>query len=542
MKTKGTILLLLIVMGLFSGCTQRRMLFAKVLDRAEQQNAEYDSITHLDSIKLAVKFFDIYGSANEQIRAHYLLGCAYRDMGEAPIALESYQDAVNCADTTKLDCDYIQLAKVHSQMANLFYQQMLPYNLLEELEFLYKYAILSNDTIKAINAIELKANAYELLNLPDSIIKIRLSAYKMYNDIGHTKEASLVLGPLLDLFIDAGQIEKAKEYQDIYELESEICKNGKIDKRRTLYNFTKGNYYLAIGKTDSAKIFFYKLLSPDLTANHHEAGYRGLYLLYKKIGQKDSLAKYADMCYQLNDASYASEATEKMQQMQALYNYTRSQKEANEMKAKADRNCLLLLVAIAVLLLVIAIASYFYQKRQKENEILHLQYENAKNNLEKAKRDQRKMEEENSSLLEEKNQEIHTYEQQMREIEAQLRIRRTKATNEELMATPIYKHMKDILTYHKDNMQKNDWKELRNMIDEKIPSFYSETHANKTGLPEKDYDLCILIRLYFTPSEIAALTNLGLSNISMKRIRLLKKIYSLNGTPEDFDKRIQSIY
>lgn len=102
--------------------------------------------------------------------------------------------------------------------------------------------------------------------------------------------------------------------------------------------------------------------------------------------------------------------------------------------------------------------------------------------------------------------------------------------------------MKDILTYHKDNMQKNDWKELRNMIDEKIPSFYSETHANKTGLPEKDYDLCILIRLYFTPSEIAALTNLGLSNISMKRIRLLKKIYSLNGTPEDFDKRIQSIY
>ena len=155
------------------------------------------------------------------------------------------------------------------------------------------------------------------------------------------------------------------EYQDIYELESEICKNGKIDKRRTLYNFTKGNYYLAIGKTDSAKIFFYKLISPDLTANHHEAGYRGLYLLYKKIGQKDSLAKYADMCYQLNDASYASEATEKMQQMQALYNYTRSQKEANEMKAKADRNWLLLLVAIAVLLLVIAIASYFYQKRRK---------------------------------------------------------------------------------------------------------------------------------------------------------------------------------
>ena len=110
------------------------------------------------------------------------------------------------------------------------------------------------------------------------------------------------------------------------------------------------------------------------------------------------------------------------------------------------------------------------------------------------------------------------------------------------MESHIYKHMKDILTYQKEKMYNNDWKELRNMINEKIPCFYSETHANKAGLQEKDYDLCILIRLYFTPSEIAALTDLSSSNISMKRIRLLKKIYGIDGSPEDFDKRIRSIF
>lgn len=90
MKKRNQILLLCVVVTLLTGCTQNSMQYAKVLDRAEQQNADYDSITNLDSIKLAVEHFDTYGSANERIRAHYLLGCAYRDMGEAPLALESY--------------------------------------------------------------------------------------------------------------------------------------------------------------------------------------------------------------------------------------------------------------------------------------------------------------------------------------------------------------------------------------------------------------------------------------------------------------------
>lgn len=49
-------------------------------------------------------------------------------------------------------------------MASLFYQQLLPYEQLAELEQQNKCALLSKDTIIAINAIERKASAYELLN------------------------------------------------------------------------------------------------------------------------------------------------------------------------------------------------------------------------------------------------------------------------------------------------------------------------------------------------------------------------------------------
>lgn len=526
--------------ALLTGCTRYNMQYAKVLDRAEQQNANYDSITNFDSIKLAIEHIDTYGSANERMRAHYLLGCAYRDMGEAPLALDSYQDAVNSADTTKPNCDFRQLAKVHSQMASLFYQQLLPYEQLAELEQQYKCALMSNDTIIAINAIERKAGVYELLNLPDSIISIRLCAYKMYKGNGLIKEAALTMGPAIDLLIDAGRIEEAKYYQDFYEKESGYWQNGNIDKRKALYYYTKGYYYLTIEKTDSAKFYFQRLLSPDLTTNHLEASYRGLYLLYKKTGQKDSMAKYADLCYQLNDADYSSAATEKMQQMQALYNYTRSQKEASQMKDKANRNRLLFLATLFLFFVGFVVWNYLDQKRKKKIENLQIQYKNAWDNLVRARKELERMEEEKSSLLEEKNNDIIMYEQQIREFEALLKMERKKVTNEELLATPIYQHFNYVLTHPMVKLYKKDWTELRRMIDEKIPHFYSEMNRHKGKLLQQDYDICILVRLFFTPSEICILTGNSPSNITMKRIRLLKRIFKVEGQAEEFDRRIQA--
>ena len=543
MKKTITILLFCVLGCLLTECSYDRTRYEHVLNQAERQNADYDSITNLDSIKLAVEFFDDYGSANEQIRAYYLLGCAYRDIGEAPQALDYYQKAVENADTTLNDCNYRQLAKVHAQMANLFYLQQLPYEQLAELELQQRCAYLANNHLSVINAIEHKAGVYELLNQMDSVIQIKQSVYQLYKQHGYEKEAALSVGPLIDKLVDEGRLDEAKQYIDIYEKETGFIQNGTIEKRRAIYYYIKGTYYLAMERIDSAKILFQKLLDSSLNSDSdlHEAGYRGLYLLYKKTGQKDSLAKYADLCYQLNDAGYASEATQNMQQMQALYNYSRSQKDAKEMKARADRNKLILMAVVTFLALIMAFGIYLYQKKRRETEKLQTQYENAKTNLEKARKEQKKMEEENSSLLEEKNNDIRIYEQMIREYESKLKIEKKKVTNKELMETPIYNRFKFVSTNYKESLKKKDWEDLRKMIDEKIPTFYSEIQANNINLQQRDYDLCILIRLYFTPADIGILTGLSPSNISMKRIRLLKRIFGTDGTPEDFDKRIQSI-
>ena len=99
--------------------SSRRTTMLAVLDEADSLNRSYIPITSDSLLKEASDYFDSHGTPNERLRAHYLLGCAYRDMSEAPHAIETWQDAITCADTTAADCDYKSLGKVYSQESKL---------------------------------------------------------------------------------------------------------------------------------------------------------------------------------------------------------------------------------------------------------------------------------------------------------------------------------------------------------------------------------------------------------------------------------------
>jgi tetratricopeptide (TPR) repeat protein len=319
MRTTLSIVILSGMVWLLSGCTGQQ--YRQVLDRADRQNAAFDSITNMDSLQLAATYFDRHGTANEQVRAHYLLGCAYRDAAEAPKALEAYHDAADRADTTRADCDYHLLMRLHAQMAELFYQQLLPYEMIGELNAQYRCARRAGDEKAAMNALERRANAYYLLEMPDSIISIRMKASEAYSRLGCTEEAAQALGPLIELLTDRGDTAGARKCIDRYESSSSFFDAGEPIPRKAVHYYYKGKYYLAVGQTDSAQILFRRLLQPGRTPSQQEAGFRGLYLLYKQTSQKDSMAKYADMSYQQTLSQLAATNTDNLRHMQSLYNY-----------------------------------------------------------------------------------------------------------------------------------------------------------------------------------------------------------------------------
>ncbi len=95
-------------------------------------------------------YYEHHGSTNDRMLAYYVLGCVYRDMHEAPTALEYYHKATEQADTTAKDCDYSTLFRVYNQMGVLFGKQYLPYQELAAYEKGSKYALQAGDTLDAI--------------------------------------------------------------------------------------------------------------------------------------------------------------------------------------------------------------------------------------------------------------------------------------------------------------------------------------------------------------------------------------------------------
>ena len=63
----------------------------------------------------------------------------------------------------------------------------------------------------------------------------------------------------------------------------------------------------------------------------------------------------------------------------------------------------------------------------------------------------------------------------------------------------------------------------------------------KNRLTEKEYHICLLIRLHISPSSISNLVGLSNSGVSLSRKRMLEKVCGKDGTPKDFDKFILSL-
>jgi len=546
MEKIRTNILLICMAGLVLGCSGGA--YRQALDRAECQNTAFDSITGIDSIQMATDYLDRYGTANEQVRAYYLLGCAYRDAAEAPKALEAYHDAAEHADTTRSDCDYGLLMRLHAQTAELFYQQLLPYEMMAELDAQYRYALRAGNDKAAVNAIERRANAYYLLDKPDSIIPIRMRASAMYESLGLTEEAAQALGPVIDLLTDRNDTAEARRCIARYESSTNAFSDGEPIPRKAIHYFSKGKYYLAIGKTDSAQILFRRLLLPERTDGQKEAGYHGLYLLYRQVGQKDSMAKYADLCYQQNIHHLATTNSDNLRNMQSLYNYSRSQQLAQQLTAKAHRQAMTLYVIAALTVVLILIIVVLWQYYRKKRHTLLSQYGQEQANLQKTLNELNKLREvvevkdsRIDELVEEKESDVRTHQEQIRQLEEKLKIRRSMDVDEQLMSSSVYRHFKDAALNPKVQISKRDWQDLQNLIDEVIPGFYARMNGQKQSLTLSDYQICMLVRLFFPPKEISNLTENSPSCISMKRARLLQKIFNIDGSPDAFDKLVRQI-
>ena len=137
-----------------------------------------------------VDYYDRHGNANERMRAHYLLGRVYHDMGEAPQALECYQQAAELADTTSADCDLYNLYAVYGQMANLYHKQYLPEYESQAFRQCEQIAWKDRDTLSALRAIELQISPSYLQGDTDKVLQLTHKVSNLYLQYGYKEHAA----------------------------------------------------------------------------------------------------------------------------------------------------------------------------------------------------------------------------------------------------------------------------------------------------------------------------------------------------------------
>ena len=491
-----------------------------------------------------VSFFDEHGTANDRLLAHYLLGLAYYDHGEAPMALECYQKAAECADTTAADCDYAQLARVYGQMAQVFYEQGLYHQQLCYDELSVKNAWKGKDTLLALRNKEQESQTYRNLNKPDSLLYICERVSLLYSKYGYPHYAARALFHTLRTLIHRKEFVKVRKYMQIYESESEYFDSlGNIQKGREIYYKIRGLYYLHTNKLDSAEYYFRKELRDGKDFENQHSGALGLAELYHIRHISDSSLIYYKYAYAMSDSLYARRTAKEIERIQSMYDYTRHQEIAHQEQKKANQRIVIIWICVGMIIVISLLTFIIIRELTRKRKMAEQKYLQSQSAIVQAQNDIAKLrnnEETNRELISNKEQIIREQEIVMKAL-LQRDTKSQSLADRQLKTTAIYEKFEQ-LSVIGQKPTNVEWEIIEKQIFKTYPGFKDFISKNEYQLNNKEYKTCLLIRIGFKPKTISHMLEVDPSYISNIRAEMLQKLFNLSGNSKSFDKMLKEIY
>ena len=507
-------------------------------------NKAYIDFTSDSTMLAVVDYYEHHGTANDKMLAYYILGCVYRDMHEAPMALEYYNKATEQADTAAQDCDYATLCRVYSQMDFLFAKQHLPHQELASLDKAVKYAYLAKDTLNAIRYYQNKQAIYASQNKLDSAIIINNQAAKLFKQIGALKEANIAFGCNFEYYLKKKMLKEAEEAFKAY-LSTNYHGNDNWKDAYAYILYERGSYYLALGKMDSAYSCLKQSFEQSKSFNNLAVSTKGLAQYYALTNQPDLATKYALLSSEYNDSDLIVTKLGQLQQIQAMYDYNRNKEIANQAQIKAEQRMDAIYTIAICAILMCSVSFSVYRKRlklrNKRIAMTQKMYIDSVQQLNVAQQELAKLHDLNENtiteLVKEKEDTIQKLQSEVRKYEETNIGRNLLELEKCLKQSAIYKKLVYLENHPQEKMTKADWENLEETIEEFVYGFADL----KQKLNNKEYHICLLVKLHFSPSSISSFIGTSLSDISNSRKRMLAKICGTSGNGKEFDSYIHHI-
>lgn len=504
-------------------------------------------ITHTSDslIKTVVKYYEERKDRERLPETYYYAGRVYRDLGDAPQALEYLQKAI---ESTKDCTDYRLISRIYSQTGTLYLYQDTYDQALEVFRKAYQYCLSDKDSIGMVYSLRDIGRTFTTLNCADSALYYYKGALKYAEQIHNNHLVGVVQAELSGLYI---QLEMYPEAFTAIQCSNKYIKGHNIAPFYAIL----ADYYYYTNQLDSATFYYTQTASFD-DLYQKQGSYKGLGNIARKKGQYKEAMEYFDKYLIYTDSIKDITNTETIRKMQSLYNYQLKEKENSKLQRQAANYKLWnILLIFSLLSLVFLFIAYHQFRKKKEQQQLVKQ--------ERIKQIQKERYAQSNTYLEKNKEQIKEVELSLHKAEIekdQLRQDLLKAqksliekTNEQITATQRVQKQSELALKHSDIYKKfhfavqgsdekignDDWKELMCAVDEAYNQFTTrllELYPMKTI----EIQVCVLIKIGLSPAQIAFITIRSRQAISSIRKRLYSKVMGKDGTPEQWDNFIST--
>jgi hypothetical protein len=506
-----------------------RQLMRLELLRARAMNKAYVDFTTDSVMKEVAAYYDRHGTPNEQMEAHYLLGCAYRDMGEAPRAVDCFLDAVAKADTTATDCNFYLLSCGYAQMASVYYQQQLFSHSVEARKRSIHYTLIAGDTIQAFSDKTFLAGAYILMNRKDTAETILQDVICYYQEHGLAQKG--ITTSLMLLYLYSDNIQKISEQKRLIDRFDADCmlfdKKHDLPSSSRIFFYYKGKYFENTGRPDSAEHYYRKVYYPNMPFTARNSMYKGLLSIFKTHGKADSIAKYAQLYCAANDSSVAVKDKELTAQIAASYQYNTILKELQINERKAYQANVHLIILLVLFLVAVLFAAFIVNRNRKKRKQQQLAYTAAITERAKLKEELANLVGKNyDAIIAQKEDEIESLNDVIAKHETVYRQVMSKDRLVDFVNSDIVRLFDKGKEFRKDapELTNAEWEELVWEFSKDMPT----TYAVMNVLSPLQLHVCILLLLDYEETVIAILKHTKPQTINNAKIRANKKLFNSN--------------
>lgn len=302
-----------------------------------ERNLAHQPLTELDDMQIhkVVDYYKEHGTSNELLEAYYLWGCVYRDLHEAPKAMEAFLKGIDVAETLSGNRTSDVLYRLYGQKSELLYKQCLYEGCIRDSKIAADLALKADDKFYALamlwHVVGVLYHCGEYETVADSTWKL----LEHSRSLGYFSYAAGQLCTSALANVKLNRYEDAAKLLEIYEKYSGDVNTATYESSFPVYYYVKGRLMAAKGKLDSAEVFFRReLVGSDW--NNKQFAYRGLKYVFEQVGKKDSALKYARLQCEAVDSDYQTMVATNLQNLDEMYDYSRTQKENYEKSLKIE--------------------------------------------------------------------------------------------------------------------------------------------------------------------------------------------------------------